>query len=163
MECVFSIRSYASLFPTFLTQALFALSGVFVLLEMTVFHYFNQDVRRQANDRVIVLLSRESTKSLTDMIDKQQVPESVVRDFTDEVLLIGEPKRVFRATLLLVPIAACLLLSSALLGSLSETAGGSASGIAQIADWAAYILLIFGIGFTVWCAVNIARLARALS
>jgi hypothetical protein len=146
------------LVPAFLTSALFALGGVFVALGVAVFYYFSKDVRAITKERIVLLVRKETTKRLMEKLDR--VDDAVARDFGEELLEIGEPRRLFRSLLLFIPATGILFLGSAFLGLLSAIAD---SEVAAIAEVGAYALLIVGIFFATLCAINTARLGRKLS
>ena len=128
-----------------------------------MFHYFNESVRIHSRDRLTVLLSGELTRDLIESIEQGTVPDVVVRDFTDEVISVGDPRRVFRALLLLSPITGAVFLCSALLGSLEEIMAKATSTTVEVVGLGAYVLLFFGMSLAIWTAINVAKLARELS
>jgi hypothetical protein len=148
--------------PTSLSPAVFALAGVFVLLEVYVFHHFNENVRNVTRERLILMLTRESTKNLVKKLEGSRVPGIVISDFANEVLLIGEPMRRFRTLLMMIPITSLFLLCSGLLAWLEETVALGASFLIVI-DLGAYAMLAAGVVLVICSAFAMARLGTELS
>lgn len=150
------------LLPPFVVQALFALGGVFTLLTAYVFYHFSQAVMQHMHDGVVALFSREGNRKLIRMIEQGHLPSVVTKQFGNEVLAMGEPRRTFRTLLVLSPASGALFLLSAFLATVQSVDGEMVVNVAGLLDLAVNTTLLIGIAFAIWCAVYLARLGREL-
>jgi hypothetical protein len=146
----------------FLVQAVLALGGVFLLLTVSIFSYFNDKVDQHIVDNTKFLFSKTETRSFLQDIQDRDLPAALIRDFSQELLKIAEPRRVFRRLLLLSPMTGCLFVVSAFLGSFSDSSGLVVI-LTPVLNPVVITVLLLGIMSALYCAVELARLSRRLA
>ena len=148
--------------PVLLVQAVLAFGGVFLLLTVSIFSYFNDKVDRYLIENTRFLFSRTETRSFLKEIQDSTLPTVLIREFNEKLLKVAEPRRVFRRLLLLCPLTGCLFVVSAFLGSLSDSSE-LITVLKPLLEPMVSTALVLGIVLALYCAIELARLSRQLA
>lgn len=150
------------LLPDYMIQALYGLSGVFVVLSVTTFYYFRDKVDEYVSQRTAEFFSSPSTGKLIERIRKRKAPTVVLRDFVSDLFKLSNPRRRLNALLLIFPTISCLFLLSASISFLVRVNNGFDLQVVTISDYISYFFLIAAILLVVCSAFHLIKLTREL-
>lgn len=151
------------LIPVILIQAIFGLSGVCFVFFVSIFHYFRDRVDKNIKDNMSKHFSSRADDDFFDKIKDGILSTVIMKDFTQELFEVTEPRRRLRTSLLLMPIAGCMFLVSALIACISMIENEFTSLFYTLFENAVYFTLIGAFIFLIYGIYQTIRLARALA
>ena len=148
---------------TFLIQALFGLGGVFLILGITIFHYFKTKVDECISERINAYFTSSSSMNLNKALQKGTLPLPVIKDFYRDLIKILEPNRRLRSLLLIFPLNGFVFVLSAFFASMPSIFGESISSYFSTLEVLSNLALLFAIVMLFYGVFQLIRLTQNLT
>jgi len=146
-----------------LVGALFGLGGLCFLLCITTFHYFKDKVDQRITQEMKEVFSSSYSNEFIKKMRKGEVPLVVIKDFSRNIFDISMLRRRLQSLLLWFPIAGCMAIISAILGSFDFVENELLSEFAGIYEYVVHTSLLITILIIVYCAIQLVRLTKELA